>query len=96
MSILIVDAEKYAFTLRSNRICMSYVSHNLIYGERVGKKLKDLQEGVQKFNQKEEFLELKKGKNKTPRCIEILFRVALKNDMTLSNIMFLKQLFYYL
>jgi hypothetical protein len=44
LSILIVDAEKYAFILRSNRIGMSYVSHNLIYEQRVDKKLKDLQE----------------------------------------------------
>jgi predicted metal-dependent HD superfamily phosphohydrolase len=51
------------------------------------KKLKDLQEDILKFNQKKEALELKKGKNETPeRGIETMFRVALKNHMTLSNI----------
>jgi hypothetical protein len=44
LSILIVAAEKYAFILRSNRIGMRYVSNNLTSGQRVDKKLKDLQE----------------------------------------------------
>ena len=60
MSILIVNAGKYAFILRSNRIGMRYVSHNLTDGQRVDKKLKDLPEGIQKFNWKEEVLELKR------------------------------------
>jgi len=64
LSILIVDVGKYAFILRSNRIGMRYVSHNFTFRQRVDDKLKDLQEGIQKFNWKEEVLELKKERIK--------------------------------
>jgi predicted metal-dependent HD superfamily phosphohydrolase len=51
------------------------------------KSLKILQEDTKKFNQKQEALEIKKGKVEVPeRGIETMFRVALKNHMTLSNI----------
>tara|TARA_R110002126_G_scaffold72364_1_gene180890 strand:+ start:50134 stop:51333 length:1200 start_codon:yes stop_codon:yes gene_type:complete len=51
------------------------------------KNLKSLQEDTKKFNQKQEALEIKKGKVEVPeRGIETMFRVALKNHMTLSNI----------
>jgi predicted metal-dependent HD superfamily phosphohydrolase len=51
------------------------------------KNLKNLQEDKRKFNQKQEALEIKKGKFEVPeRGIETMFRVALKNHMTLSNI----------
>jgi len=51
------------------------------------KMLKNLKEETKKFNQKQEALEFKKGKVEVPeRGIETMFRVALKNHMTLSNI----------
>lgn len=51
------------------------------------KNLKGLQEDSKKFNQKQEVLAYKKEKTDTPeRGIETMFRVALKNHMTLSNI----------
>ena len=43
---------------------MRYVSHNFTFRQRVDDKLKDLQEGIQKFNWKEEVLELKKERIK--------------------------------
>ncbi|WP_397444460.1 Pycsar system effector family protein [Polaribacter sp. R77954] len=51
------------------------------------KNLKSLQENLRKFKQKQEALKIKKDKVKVPeRGIETMFRVALKNHMTLSNI----------
>ena len=51
------------------------------------KKQNKLKEDLQKFNQKKEALELKKNKSDVPeRGVETMFRVALKNHMTLSNI----------
>ena len=49
--------------------------------------LKSLQEDLRKFNQKQEALELKKEKIEAPeRGIETMFRVALRNHITLSDI----------
>ncbi|WP_405608807.1 Pycsar system effector family protein [Polaribacter sp. Asnod1-A03] len=51
------------------------------------KKQSKLKENLQKFNQKKEALEIKRNKNEVPeRGVETMFRVALKNHMTLSNI----------
>ncbi|MHB0754459.1 Pycsar system effector family protein [Polaribacter sp. M15] len=51
------------------------------------KNLKSLQGDLRKFNQKQEALKIKKNKVEMPeRGIETMFRVALKNHMTLSNI----------
>jgi len=51
------------------------------------KNLKSLQEDLRKFNQKQEALELKKEKIEAPeRGIETMFRVALRNHITLSDI----------
>ncbi|WP_439131074.1 Pycsar system effector family protein [Polaribacter sp.] len=51
------------------------------------KNLKSLQEDLRKFSQKQEALKIKKNKFEVPeRGIETMFRVALKNHMTLSNI----------
>ena len=51
------------------------------------KSLKTTKENNKKFNQKAEALSLKKQKGNVPeRGIETMFRVALKNHMTLSNI----------
>ena len=51
------------------------------------KKKHKLKEDLLKFNQKKEALDIKKNKNDVPeRGIETMFRVALKNHMTLSNI----------
>ena len=49
---------------------------------KIGLKLKN-----KKFDQKKEALDIKKNKNAVPeRGVETMFRVALKNHMTLSNI----------
>ncbi len=49
--------------------------------------LKIIKDDIKKFNQKQESLGFKKDKTNTPeRGIETMFRVALKNHMTLSNI----------
>jgi predicted metal-dependent HD superfamily phosphohydrolase len=46
-----------------------------------------LEEDLKKFEQKKEALEVKKNKSDVPeRGVETMFRVALKNHMTLSNI----------
>ncbi len=51
------------------------------------KSQKDLKEEIKKFNQKQDALELKKEKGNVPeRGVETMFRIALKNHMTLSNI----------
>ena len=51
------------------------------------KNLKSLKEDIKKFNQKQEALELKKEKIEAPeRGIETMFRVALRNHITLSDI----------
>ncbi len=51
------------------------------------KNQKELKEDIKKFNQKKEALTLKKEKGDVPeRGVETMFRVALKNHMTLSNI----------
>ena len=51
------------------------------------KNQKGLKEDIKKFNQKKEALTLKKEKGDVPeRGVETMFRVALKNHMTLSNI----------
>ncbi|MCI2230230.1 DUF5706 domain-containing protein [Polaribacter sp. MSW13] len=48
---------------------------------------KDLKEDIKKFNQKQEALELKKEKGNVPeRGVETMFRVALRNHITLSDI----------
>lgn len=51
------------------------------------KSQKSLEEDLRKFNQKEEALELKKHRVESPeRGIETMFRVALRNHITLSDI----------
>ncbi|ARV15387.1 Pycsar system effector family protein [Polaribacter sp. SA4-12] len=51
------------------------------------KNQKDLKDDIKKFNQKQDALELKKEKGNVPeRGVETMFRIALKNHMTLSNI----------
>ncbi|PWG06200.1 Pycsar system effector family protein [Polaribacter aquimarinus] len=51
------------------------------------KNLKELKNDIKKFNQKQEALELKKDKTEAPeRGIETMFRVALRNHITLSDI----------
>ncbi|WP_158840790.1 Pycsar system effector family protein [Polaribacter sp. L3A8] len=51
------------------------------------KNKKELKTDAKKFNQKQEALDLKKEKGDVPdRGVETMFRVALKNHMTLSNI----------
>lgn len=51
------------------------------------KSQKDLKEEIKKFNQKQEALELKKEKGNVPeRGVETMFRVALRNHITLSDI----------
>ena len=51
------------------------------------KSQKELKNDIKKFNQKQEALALKKEKGDVPeRGVETMFRVALKNHMTLSNI----------
>jgi predicted metal-dependent HD superfamily phosphohydrolase len=51
------------------------------------KNLKSLKEDIKKYNQKQEALELKKEKIEAPeRGIETMFRVALRNHITLSDI----------
>jgi predicted metal-dependent HD superfamily phosphohydrolase len=51
------------------------------------KRLNKLNDGLKKFKHKKETLDLKKNKSEVPeRGIETMFRVALKNHMTLSNI----------
>jgi predicted metal-dependent HD superfamily phosphohydrolase len=51
------------------------------------KNLRGLKENNKKFNQKQADIELKKDKSDVPeRGVETMFRVALKNHMTLSNI----------
>jgi hypothetical protein len=51
------------------------------------KDLKSIQDENKKFAQKQESLAIKKEKSEVPeRGIETMFRVALKNHMTLSNI----------
>ena len=51
------------------------------------KNKKNLKSDVKKFNQKQEALELKKEKGNVPeRGVETMFRVALRNHMTLSDI----------
>ncbi|PQJ79570.1 Pycsar system effector family protein [Polaribacter porphyrae] len=51
------------------------------------KSQKNLNQDLKKFNQKQEALELKKGKIESPeRGIETMFRVALRNHITLSDI----------
>jgi len=51
------------------------------------KNQKKLKEDLEKLQQKKDALEFKKSKNEVPeRGVETMFRVALKNHMTLSNI----------
>jgi predicted metal-dependent HD superfamily phosphohydrolase len=51
------------------------------------KNQKDLKEDLKKFNQKQKAIELKKEKGNVPeRGVETMFRISLKNHMTLSNI----------
>ena len=51
------------------------------------KNQKELKDDIKKFKQKQETLNLKKDKGNVPeRGVETMFRVALKNHMTLSNI----------
>ena len=51
------------------------------------KNQKDLKDDIKKFNQKQEALELKKEKGDVPeRGVETMFRVALRNHITLSDI----------
>ena len=51
------------------------------------KNQKDLKDDIKKFKQKQDALELKKEKGSVPeRGVETMFRIALKNHMTLSNI----------
>ncbi|PQB03305.1 phosphohydrolase [Polaribacter filamentus] len=51
------------------------------------KDLKKIKQENKKFDQKKEALKIKKNKNVVPeRGVETMFRVALKNHMTLSNI----------
>lgn len=51
------------------------------------KNQKDLKDDIKKFKQKQDALELKKEKGNVPeRGVETMFRIALKNHMTLSNI----------
>lgn len=51
------------------------------------KNQKKLKNDLKKYNQKKEALNLKKDKSSVPeRGVETMFRVALKNHMTLSNI----------
>lgn len=51
------------------------------------KKRNKLEEDSKKFKQKKEALDIKKNKSEVPeRGVETMFRVALKNHMTLSNI----------
>jgi predicted metal-dependent HD superfamily phosphohydrolase len=51
------------------------------------KSQKKIKDDILKFNQKQESLELKKEKGISPeRGVETMFRIALKNHMTLSNI----------
>ncbi|ARV07558.1 phosphohydrolase [Polaribacter sp. SA4-10] len=51
------------------------------------KNKKNLKNDIKKFNQKQDALELKKEKGNVPeRGVETMFRIALKNHMTLSNI----------
>ena len=51
------------------------------------KDLKKIKQENKKFDQKKEALDIKKNKNAVPeRGVETMFRVALKNHMTLSNI----------
>jgi len=51
------------------------------------KSQKDLKDDIKKFKQKQDALELKKEKGTVPeRGVETMFRIALKNHMTLSNI----------
>lgn len=51
------------------------------------KKRSKLEEDTKKFKQKKEALDIKKIKSEVPeRGVETMFRVALKNHMTLSNI----------
>lgn len=51
------------------------------------KNQKDLKDDIKKFNQKQDALNLKKEKGNVPeRGVETMFRIALKNHMTLSNI----------
>ncbi|MCL7755026.1 Pycsar system effector family protein [Polaribacter sp. Z022] len=51
------------------------------------KSQKELKDERKKFKQKQDALNLKKNKEKVPeRGVETMFRVALKNHMTLSNI----------
>ncbi|SDR66857.1 Predicted metal-dependent phosphohydrolase, HD superfamily [Polaribacter sp. KT25b] len=51
------------------------------------KNQKKVKQENNKFNQKKEALEIKKNKSEVPeRGVETMFRVALKNHMTLSNI----------
>jgi len=46
-----------------------------------------IQDGLKKYKQKKEALDIKKNKSEVPeRGVETMFRVALKNHMTLSNI----------
>ena len=51
------------------------------------KSQKELKADIKKYNQKQEALEFRKEKGDVPeRGVETMFRVALKNHMTLSNI----------
>jgi len=51
------------------------------------KNLKSIEDDLKKFRQKQESLELKKGKIAAPeRGVETMFRVALRNHITLSDI----------
>ncbi|WP_165731875.1 Pycsar system effector family protein [Polaribacter sp. 20A6] len=80
------------FLTKEHKYHTDYALKNWSKGKNknVAKLLKNqhkIKENLAKFNQKKETLKLKKNKVEVPeRGVETMFRVALKNHMTLSNI----------
>tara|TARA_B110000046_G_scaffold186036_1_gene231669 strand:- start:1675 stop:2880 length:1206 start_codon:yes stop_codon:yes gene_type:complete len=90
------DAEWFAininFLTNEHKYHTDYALKNWSKGKEknLAKLLKNknkLEEDLKKFKQKKEALDVKKNKSDVPeRGVETMFRVALKNHMTLSNI----------
>jgi predicted metal-dependent HD superfamily phosphohydrolase len=85
-------AENIEFFTQKHRFNTEYALKNWTKGKQKNlskliKSQKELKEDIKKFRQKQDALELKKEKGSVPeRGVETMFRIALKNHMTLSNI----------
>jgi len=85
-------AENIDFFTQKHRFNTEYALKSWTKGKQKNlskliKSHKDLKDDIKKFKQKQDALALKKEKGSVPeRGVETMFRIALKNHMTLSNI----------